>query len=213
MNVRLTKAQKVEIQNGEMLYGIMQQVLMRENAIRRGQEHFWLIGLNNANRLIFVELVSLGSTNMVLVKPMEIYRMSVIKLVTKVILCHNHPSGKVIPSHEDFDITNRLIKSGEMLGLDVIDHLIISEKAYTSLAELGAIEKLKASDEYRIVGKVDAELQDLKIKHERRTAAKEADIATATRMLKDGFKPTEIRNWTALSIRDLNKLIKSLETK
>jgi DNA repair protein RadC len=71
----------------------MQQILLREDKIDQNREHFWVIGLANNNRILFIELVSLGTVNRTLVEPMEVYSLALQKRAVKIILCHNHPSG------------------------------------------------------------------------------------------------------------------------
>ncbi|WP_207787663.1 hypothetical protein [Candidatus Thiosymbion oneisti] len=63
MEVKLTKKQKVAVKGAEDIYLIMRQILRRENKIGQGQEHFWMVGLNQANKILYIELVALGSTN------------------------------------------------------------------------------------------------------------------------------------------------------
>lgn len=139
MQVRLTKEQKIQIANSKQVYTIMQSILLRENALARKKEHFWVIGLNNANIILYIELVALGSTNEVVLSPMEIYNLAVHKKSTKVILCHNHPSGNLTPSGDDIHITNKLKEGGKLLGMELLDHFIINESEYVSMAELKLI--------------------------------------------------------------------------
>lgn len=79
----------------------MQQILLRENKIRRKQEHSWIIGMDDLNKLLFVELLSLGSKNMVIIDPAEVFRMAVYKMASQTIFVHNHPTGEVKPSESD----------------------------------------------------------------------------------------------------------------
>lgn len=151
MNVRLTKEQKIRILNSNDMYAIMQQVLLRENKIRRNQEHFWVVGLNNKNKILFIELVSLGSVNGVRVSPTETFRMAIYKLAVNIILVHNHPSGDLKPSQEDLDLTDRLMKSGTMLNINVLDHLIISENEFYSFANEGILARLQISGKYQLI--------------------------------------------------------------
>ena len=64
MNVKLSQAEKIRVLNGEDVYSIMQRILKRENKIDRNKEHFWTIGLNAGNQLLYVELISLGTSRM-----------------------------------------------------------------------------------------------------------------------------------------------------
>ena len=148
MNVRLTKEQKIRILNSEDVYKVMQQILLRENKIRRNQEHFWVVGLDTRNKILFIELISLGATNSMQVDPKEVFRMAIYKMAVSMILIHNHPSGELDPSEADKDMTARLIKSGDLLGIQVLDHLIISEKNYLSFDEEGIMQKLSGGSKY-----------------------------------------------------------------
>jgi DNA repair protein RadC len=132
MNVRLSAAHKIKVLNSSDIFIIMQTILLRENKIRRSQEHFWVIGLNSGNKILFIELVSLGATNRVEIAPAEVFRMAIYKAAVKMILVHNHPSGNVKISEADRDFTDRMIKSGNMLAVEVLDHLVITEESYTS---------------------------------------------------------------------------------
>ncbi|HET6996266.1 MAG TPA: JAB domain-containing protein [Chitinophagaceae bacterium] len=140
MTVRLSKEQKIRVINSEDVYKIMQQVLLRENKIRRAQEHFWIVGLDNKNKILFIELIALGAQNRLDAAPPDIFRMAIYKLATKVIFVHNHPSGDVNPGRSDKKTTERLIEAGELLNISVVDHLIISETKYVSFLDKKVIK-------------------------------------------------------------------------
>lgn len=112
MDIQLTEAEKIKIINSDDLYGIMQKILLREQKIDQNREHLWVIGLENNHRILFIELVSLGTVNQTLVKPMEVFSLALQKRAVKIILCHNHPSGELKPSAADKDITDKLIQVG-----------------------------------------------------------------------------------------------------
>jgi len=131
----------------------MQQVLLREIKIRRNQEHFWVVGLDSANKVLFVELVSLGSVNSVNISPPEVFRMGIYKLAVKMILVHNHPSGQLKPSDSDLDFTDKMLKSGKMINIQVIDHLIISEESFLSFEDKELIKQLQNSGMYELIDK------------------------------------------------------------
>lgn len=133
MNVRLTKEQKIKIANSEDVFAIMQAVLKRENKLSRQKEHFWVIGLTTANVIAFIELVSLGSLNIAVVKPLDVFHLAAAKNLPKIILVHNHPSGNLTPSAADINLTQRLIAGAELLEIEVLDHLIISETGFTNI--------------------------------------------------------------------------------
>jgi len=141
MTVRLTKEQKIKVLNSGDVYKIMQQILLRENKISRAQEHFWVIGLNNKNKILFIELIALGAQNRLHANPPDIFRMAIYKLAIKLILVHNHPSGDAHPSKADILMTKEMINAGELIKIQVIDHLLITEKKFFSFADMKLIEK------------------------------------------------------------------------
>ena len=133
MNVRINKDDKIKVRGSNDVYPIMQKILLRQNKIRRRKEYFWVIGLDTDNTIYFIELSAIGTLNTAVLIPREIYRIAVIKNVAQVIFCHNHPSGNLKPSQNDLALTEKLVKGGELLGVEVLDHLIIDEKSYLSM--------------------------------------------------------------------------------
>lgn len=211
MNVRLTKDQKIHIANSEDVYGIMQQILLRENRIGRVQEHFWIIGLDKAHKILFIELLALGNDNRVHIKAPQVFRMAIYKNAPKVILVHNHPSGVLKPGEEDLKTTDRLLKAGEIIEIDVIDHLIISEKTYFGFNQAGLIEELRNNGAYRIVERDRAELEKWRLDQEKDKAFKEASKQLAKKLLAlNTMSAEEIRKLTGLTIREMNKVLKEI---
>ena len=115
----------VKIHNPETVADIFRNVLKNECEIDQQKEHFWVMGLNVKNRVLYIELVSLGILNESVIHPREVFRSAIIKGISCLIFCHNHPSGEAGPSSNDLDITERLKKGGKLLGLKVLDHIII----------------------------------------------------------------------------------------
>ena len=148
MNIKLTNFQKIKILCSDDIYGIMQKILLRENKIDRNREHFWTISLDNANKILNIELVSMGSATKTVVEPMEVFSIPLQKRAVRVILVHNHPSGEITPSKADMDISDRLIQAGRILQTPVLDHLIITEKTFFSFKDVGLIEELEQSTKY-----------------------------------------------------------------
>lgn len=99
------------------------------------KEIFKVVLLNTKNEIISDIDVSIGTLNSSLVHPREVFREAIKRSANKVILLHNHPSGSVEPSKEDKNITFRLIKCGELIGIEVIDHIIIGDRLYFSFKE------------------------------------------------------------------------------
>lgn len=103
------------------------------------QEVLKLILLNTKNVIIGVKDVFKGSLNTSIVHPREIFSEAVKKGSANIIICHNHPSGDPVPSKEDINLTVRLKKCGELMGIGLLDHIIIGNNKYISLKEKGII--------------------------------------------------------------------------
>jgi DNA repair protein RadC len=97
------------------------------------REHFWVLCLDTRNRLINDKLVSIGSLDTSIVHPREVFKEAVSSSAASVIFVHNHPSGDPEPSKEDIELTKRLVQAGEIIGIDVLDHIIVCDKSYLSL--------------------------------------------------------------------------------
>lgn len=159
MIVTLTEDQKIKIQNSQDIFGIMQNFLLEENEVDRDREHFWVMGLNNANRILFIEQISIGTIRGTLCEPLEVFSLAIQKRALGIILIHNHPSGILRPSEQDKQITDKLIQAGEILSIAIIDHLIITTKSYISFEDSFIMEELKNSNRYIPRYKKDQELK------------------------------------------------------
>ncbi|HZM27507.1 MAG TPA: DNA repair protein RadC [Gemmatimonadales bacterium] len=102
--------------------------------IRREQrEHFMVLLLNARHEVVAKETVSIGSLNASIVHPREVFKPAVVASAATVVLVHNHPSGDPEPSEEDLAITRRLVEAGDLLGIQVLDHVIVAERGVVSL--------------------------------------------------------------------------------
>lgn len=99
------------------------------------KEHFVVFFLNTQNQEIQRELISVGTLNASLIHPREVFEPAIKHLAAHVILAHNHPSGSLEPSDEDLSVTKRLVDSGRLLGIEVLDHVIITSRGYMSFKE------------------------------------------------------------------------------
>jgi DNA repair protein RadC len=97
------------------------------------KEHFLVLCLDTRNRLINHKLVSVGSLDTSIVHPREVFNEAITSCAASVIFAHNHPSGDPEPSKEDVELTKRLAKAGEIMGIDVLDHIIVCDRSYVSL--------------------------------------------------------------------------------
>jgi DNA repair protein RadC len=91
--------------------------------------------LTSKNQLIGVETVSIGSVSATTMFSREVFKSAILANAVSIILCHNHPSGELIPSNEDIQVTQLLVEAGKLLGIKVMDHLIVSNKGYHSLSD------------------------------------------------------------------------------
>ena len=99
------------------------------------KEFFQVLMLNTKNEIIMVDNVSIGNLNSAVVHPREVFSRAIKKSASSIILVHNHPSGNPQPSREDIDLTGRLMESGKILGIEVLDHIIIGDGIFISLKE------------------------------------------------------------------------------
>ena len=99
------------------------------------QEEFRIVLLDTKNQIIKVETVFKGTLSSCIVHPREIFQEAILATASSLICVHNHPSGSILPSNEDINITKRLIDAGEIMGIKVLDSLIIGDNSYTSLKE------------------------------------------------------------------------------
>ncbi len=109
--------------------------LVMEEMRHLEQEQFRVILLDTKNQVLGVESVSTGTLNTTLVHPREIFKLAIRRVANAIILVHNHPSGDPTPSPEDRQITKDLMAAGQLLGIDVHDHVIIGDRRYFSLRE------------------------------------------------------------------------------
>lgn len=101
------------------------------------QEHFVALFLNTKNQIVHRQTIFIGSLNASIVHPREIFREAVKRSAASIICAHNHPSGDPSPSQEDIHVTRRLVESGKMIGIEVLDHLVIGDRKFVSLKEKG----------------------------------------------------------------------------
>jgi len=99
----------------------------------RKKERFLVLCLDTRNRLINRRLVSMGSLDTSIVHPREVFKEAVSSCAASVIFAHNHPSGDPEPSREDIELTKRLARAGEIVGIDVLDHIIVCDEGFVSL--------------------------------------------------------------------------------
>ena len=108
---------------------------IRENK----KENFVVLCLDARNKLIYKETVSIGTLNANLVHPREVFEPAISNLAAQIILVHNHPSGDPEPSEDDLKITKRLVEAGRILGIEVVDHVVVTKGEFLSFKEKSLI--------------------------------------------------------------------------
>ena len=99
------------------------------------KEHFMILHLDSKNRVIKDEIISIGILNASIIHPREVFKSAIKESANSIILVHNHPSGDSEPSIEDKEITERLMETGELLDIKVLDHVIIGKDNFHSFKE------------------------------------------------------------------------------
>jgi DNA repair protein RadC len=107
--------------------------------IEKQQEHFICISLNGANEVIEKRLITVGLLNNCQVHPREVFADVITDRAASVIFAHNHPSGELIPSKSDLRFQDQLAEAAKILGINIIDHIIVSKRGYYSFQEHGLI--------------------------------------------------------------------------
>lgn len=104
------------------------------------QEHFIVLCLNTKNEIIARKTISIGTLDQAIVHPRDVFRFAIKNNAARIIAVHNHPSGNPEPSENDKTVTKRLIRSGDILGVEILDHIIVGNDSYVSLRERGLFE-------------------------------------------------------------------------
>lgn len=107
--------------------------------MKETKEMFITLHLDGKNRIIVMDLVSIGSLNQSIVHPREVFKTACLSNAAALILIHQHPTGDPSPSSEDIAITRRLKEAGEIMGIKILDHIIIGQDEYLSFVERGLL--------------------------------------------------------------------------
>jgi DNA repair protein RadC len=103
-------------------------------------EQFGIVMLDTKHRVIRTKIVSIGSLDTTVVHPREVFREAASASAAAIVLFHNHPSGDPTPSTDDLVLTTRMVNAGDIMGIEVIDHLILADQRYYSLVESGRMQ-------------------------------------------------------------------------
>lgn len=105
----------------------------------KDREYFIVVTLDTKNQPTSINICHIGNLNSSIVHPREVFKTAVLSNAASILIAHNHPSGVVDPSREDKEITKRLVSAGNIIGIEVLDHLIIGDDKYLSFKEQGLI--------------------------------------------------------------------------
>jgi DNA repair protein RadC len=139
----LTVSQRT-IETPELGFNFYQENIKDSPRFTPGVENFIVLLLNTRRRVIGWQVLSTGTLDTILVHPREVFRVAIIANASAMIIMHNHPSGDPTPSDADVRVTRDLIRAGQLLNIEVLDHLVCGDfllpnqtKQYSSLRELG----------------------------------------------------------------------------
>ena len=130
INKEVVSINNLKITSTEMVYKYYKDIIGDKK-----QEYFYCIYLDNNKKIIKDKLLFIGTINYSIVHPREVFKEAYLLSASSIICVHNHPSGNLEPSNEDIDLTNRLKEIGNLLGINVIDHVIITNDSYYSFYE------------------------------------------------------------------------------
>jgi len=125
---------KPKITSSKSVFELMQPIIGELQ-----HEEFWIIYLNNANKIQLKTQMSKGGITGTIADTRLIFKKAIELVATGIILCHNHPSGTLKPSSSDISLTNKIKNGGEVLDIKVLDHIIITENQYYSFADEGTL--------------------------------------------------------------------------
>ena len=120
----------VKLNNVELVYNYY-----KDKIGNKKQEHFYAVYLDNQKKILGDKLLFIGTINYSIVHPREVFKEAYNLSASGIILVHNHPGNNPLPSNQDIETTNNLVKVGEILGIKVIDHVIICENKYYSFLQ------------------------------------------------------------------------------
>lgn len=130
---RFTAVRKKHFNSPQMLYDLIKHYGFRD------QEHLITILLNGAFEVMSINVITVGLVNRTMVHPREVFSEAIKQKATAIVIAHNHPSGVLDPSDDDFEVTQTLVRAGHLLGIKVLDHIIFDMNDYLSMAEKGFV--------------------------------------------------------------------------
>lgn len=121
-----------KLNNPEDIVLMMRRLLHME---KMAEEYCYMIAMNSSCKVLGIFLISKGTANVSLVTPREVYIRALLSGAVQIVLCHNHPSGNAVPSEQDIAITRKIKEAGELININLADHIIIGSDSYLSFKE------------------------------------------------------------------------------
>ena len=132
---RRMEREQTDIKHQKLTSSQMVYEYYRPRIGNKKQEYFYVVYLDTAKQIIGDKQLFVGTINYSVVHPREIFKEAYRVSASAIICCHNHPSGNVLPSREDIELTEKLEQVGEILGIKMLDHIIIGKHNYYSFLE------------------------------------------------------------------------------
>ena len=107
---------------------------------KKDREYFMCVYLDSQSRILGIETVAIGTLNSSVVQQREVFKGAILASACSIMFLHNHPSGEAIASEQDKEITKKLVQSGEILGIKVLDHIIVGADKYLSMRREGLVK-------------------------------------------------------------------------
>jgi DNA repair protein RadC len=139
MLLDVSRFRKQKITNSETAWKILKGIISKMDLFCREKEHLFVIGMNTANNIKYIDHVSMGSLNGTTAMPREVYRQAVHQAAASIIIGHNHPSDNCTPSESDVRLTKQLVNCGKILQIEVVDHIIVCKRKHYSFADAGVL--------------------------------------------------------------------------
>ena len=161
MIIRLHNQHKIAIHNSYETHRVMQHIITRDKDINLTKEHFWTIALDIKKTIVNIELLGIGTSYRVLVPLKDVFYIPYQKQAKYLILIHNHPSGRLGASEADIDLTDHVMRIGEIMRIEVVDHLVLGGHRgkinhYYSFKDQHIMEGLKLSTKYLLKPEAEA---------------------------------------------------------
>ena len=137
MQYQATKKPAFHISGPLSVAQFVRQIL-RESS-DNSREHFIALFLDSGHQVASYSIVSIGTANFTTAHPREVFQRAISAGAVSLVIAHNHPSGQIEPSREDHQTTHRLKAAGELLGITLLDHIIVTDEAHYSFQESGSL--------------------------------------------------------------------------